>query len=380
MGVHIALIISQDGTPNPRPIPSTQSGEGRGVRYRTSQSVLASGVLSAIFTEKVFTGNGLVPDDRGKQVAVLSLAQAKHDPQAEAIYRRVLGCSDPTKQGLGQSWPWAILILGFVLIWVLTFPTLIAKYKVPSWCIGAAYVAMAMTINRLRMMVMRRTFASRIVPSLLAQGYCPSCVYKLEACVPDGEWIVTCPECASAWAARRIPAMASDPLLHGRASSGMDDDSNAGGLVWLWRALHPTPTVIDDRQRVCKLVSVGSPRFVTQLSGSQIKHIEHVLSRKAMGTHIVFGLVFIVLFGTYFWLDIFTTIPPRTSLVFNFAILCLFGYSYFATRTRYAARHVRMVMLDARLCPSCAGDLSGTQPESDSTHRCPGCAAHWRLS
>lgn len=327
-----------------------------------------------------------VPDDRGRRVELFtpSKGSASEDPELFVTVARVYESASLMHERVRLVHV-AYLVVGFaVIVLVAVFAQRLTW--LPPGVTGALVAFTWIGLAALVAMQSRHRYSNRTAESILRIGRCPSCGYRLAGTPLDDDGLIVCPECAGAWSHARVGTSAVNAAdIPIRADTPGDMAPVSWPLKMAWTRL---PTIVDDRDRSMSIADPRLPTLEATVGTVRAADVRRVMSerlglrKQGWGCVLVVGMLILVS-PTVFAL---TRIGfPMGRVVLGLSLMFwLLGtvrmvYRLAKGKSRLLAKPMLRILLEHRVCPACAADLSGSVPESDGCVVCGSCRAAWQL-
>lgn len=228
--------------------------------------------------------------------------------------------------------------------------------------------------------------------SLVAEGLCASCGYRIDGLEPDNARLLTCPECGAVWAADRVVAP-----LHDDEAGELPDVAPASGRPILERAAiialaARRPLMPDARRRIVpvldrRLLSLD-PADRASLRPDVRRTLLRALARPAAARRWLLRALSVLIAvpgavaATQLAADASgqdgSSLGTRAIAGLVAVAVLAVGWSLAERFTRSPSATVRELTARGR-CPVCLADLRGLPTEADGVVVCRGCAASWRV-
>lgn len=297
-------------------------------------------------------------------------AQFEADPELAALMRRInanrIELSEPLNaRHLGNG-----MAIYFVAVGAfLGFRTLGGS----SWATFGFYIACALLMVPAIQQNSNRLVAKRTRATLLREGRCPSCAYPIATLPAEPDGRITCPECSAAW--DRTAVSDRPPGQHGsHAAPGPAVEARADAIDALDRAVPLRDPLLRDLE----------PGRAAEIGPERLAEIRSEVLRRAGPRKFggVAAWLFVCLMATGPQLIVIAAVggwasllPAAVGLLMT-AVFVFQAYLVATYRSRWTALPAARVLIDHRICPSCAGDLT-TSPDSPLL-TCPNCRAVWK--
>ncbi len=366
-------------------------------------------------------GKATLQDDAGREVVLYDIHAARDegdaaDPGLAELRDRLSRGFRPERPGdLGVDF----LVAVALILLVLAIGWAISRAFGPTSGLGNLgkslyYFAIPLISLWLRREQLRRV-ASRVASSLLSEGRCASCAYRLEGLVPAGQGpgsavrrdatgapstriegrgdearsvadgaLVCCPECGANWLVSRVGAAVV------MADEGERSTSQWRTMLHLgWpprkQRWNTSPIVKDANERVFRLVNLRR----AEVRDASLKDVRSRMLRRTLETR---GLVsLLLLIGALICLLVglsFVRHSPRGVLPAMFMIgvplvlggmACVMGWQavrVFVGDTALVRRAVKDELLSEGRCPACASTVE-RRAERMGRLCCGACGAEW---
>lgn len=213
----------------------------------------------------------------------------------------------------------------------------------------------------------------------LAEGLCPSCGYNLHGLPVEDDRCCVCPECGSAWLHGRILRSGVVPsVAPGRAFAQGFAATLRGGSSSTIPDARLTMVPMGHLSLASELKSTTDPR-----ARARLLPLKRQIGRVGRWFRIPVALVFVVpalvVMVVLFFVRLPISNPATLGAWFSGPVTLIFGLSLLRADLAYPRLTVLRLMLDAKVCPSCAALLDGLAPEPDGCTVCARCRAAWRL-
>ncbi|GMV25985.1 MAG: hypothetical protein AMXMBFR58_20160 [Phycisphaerae bacterium] len=253
----------------------------------------------------------------------------------------------------------------------------------PPWISMLGGVLVALVYLRIVFFFARRRGTDQLVETILAEGRCPCCLYKLGAVRASDDGRVQCPECGAAWRHDRIGT------LRARASPDVATAPRRRPPN-PWRLT--VPVVADARGRYVRLVDVRRAPLVAKLGEAEGSRLAAAARAVYMRKAIVVSLLIVLVLVPGMTLAMIT-LPSRLASgiaasllrVGALGIAALYAWmmlgmswKWLTGRSQNMAARVARAVVAEGCCAACAAPLSGVEPQDDGCVECPACAAAWK--
>lgn len=315
-------------------------------------------------------------------VAVLKKAAATEGGRRAELAKHLQQCVRAESRRFG----WGRLAIGIGTFFAAYATSIFVLFLVPSLPpYGFFFLIGSVLLSALAVRVyVRARVARQLASTAVAEGICGSCAYSLQGAVDEPDGCVRCPECGAAWKSLRI------------VSPHWERRSKAFEPPWLWRFVSLTPRskdqlAPDDRGRYVRVLDsrlrLASPARRDELGPDRVRSIVRAARRVGRVWRLLVALwpASVGVFMTWLLADVWqsggftirSTLLMISIVIYGsvaYGLLSLIFGHHFA-----GPKWVIPVFRNARICGSCAMDLSATIPAGDGLTVCSECGSAWRL-
>lgn len=335
-----------------------------------------------------------IPDDRGRQVAVLDPLLVKASPttgEGEIASRLAWARTELRAGTFGLR-----LLVASVLSW-LAFPVL---EEVGA---SAGVAVMTFVLLLIGLLVLNRIWVRsgttrrcrRVAAQLAGAGICPTCAYSIAELQEEHDGCTVCPECGGAWKYANTGDGLPTPFLHAAMRR----------RVWRRRAYG---VLRDDRRETHATMRIPEAELLAlPWSTDHCERIRVAISEARDVTRTSqrwFGCSFFLIASMFFIMLLYAAWMASQILfdrsgfmgpppVWVYAVAAAFlGYIsangvWFVLLARSMFRgdwwdgtpKGRARLVQNRVCAACFADLKGVDTEADACTVCPACGSAWRI-
>jgi Zn-finger nucleic acid-binding protein len=344
------------------------------------------------------------PDDRGRPVEIWTPASfereqlLRSDPEIpRAVLDRIMSAWTDPKNSLMRApftranRPFLLiavpLFLGYMLLLGIGMPLTRGSPVVVGVAAFGFIIGWRFVHVRWRKFILGRA----VRETLVAEGLCAGCAYRLHGIPAEDDGCTVCPECRAAW---RVPKDIPSP-----AELRADDRSARGNdnpvLRMVTFGVFGRPYVVatqDDAGRLVELVTPAIRRsptpgwetldeatrraIIRELNAKvRMKRVGFAVATAAYGLVAGIMLVRAASFTPALSMGYISHMLP----VFAFAMLTVWLGAMVVRPSIRDRRGYAGVLTGRGLCGRCATDLTRVRRDENGIARCPACGASWKL-
>ncbi len=290
---------------------------------------------------------------------------------------------------VGNSWfsPGRLAILLIGPFCGLVFGLLQSLVEgIPDWATYGVVIVAAMVYIRLLTAFNLRRARERAARTILAEGRCPCCLYKLVEVVPQEDGAVQCPECGAAWLASRVGSL--------RSTGGANERAATRPRPWALRLTGAGhyPITEDAHQRLVRLVDVRLTSLTRALGPQRGREVWKRAKKKYRTLAICFSaFTCLINIPAFLFLTCMPTARFASGITLSlvrvgtmgigvlFALIMLgMCWRSLTGRWQFSARAVACTLVQEGVCASCAASIAELSPQADGCVTCAACGAAWK--
>jgi hypothetical protein len=331
----------------------------------------------------LFRSVAQAPDDRGAVVPLLNSRELKRsgDPARVALGRQLEAAV--RAEARRTTLPSLVMGLSFVALWIAAQLLLLRYLPLSlSWLRTVLFWGGLLGIAMLSRGLARRRFARGLAATAVAQGFCGSCGYSLQALAAQADGCLLCPECGAAWRGLRVTRPHWDAAMA----------RPLAGPPWWRRFLTGTPSgaqrlAPDDRGRYVpmsdsRLWALSAQRR-RELGPTRLREIRRTTRRIGRLGRLLVTVPLVLITGLCVW--IVASVGEMTLLEAGLpalvgAVILIAAAGLVLSHRFIPPARVGAVLRDHGLCGSCGASIAELPVEADGCATCSACGAGWRRS